>query len=156
MIFLKRRTRIASNFDKAENVWFTNPGTGQIGKVDAKTLKVTQWMPPTLNTYERRIRIDTDGTVWFGEYQKGKIGHFDPKTQNLRNMICPAARNLSLRDRHRSRSQRLVFLLLSGRDRPSRSQDGKNHRISVSTFGKHDSGILPRFRRPDVVRFAFQ
>lgn len=76
-------------FDKDENVWFTNPGTGQIGKVDAKTFKVTQWMPPTLNTYERRIVVDTDGTVWFGEFQKGKIGHFDPKTQAFREYDLP-------------------------------------------------------------------
>jgi virginiamycin B lyase len=77
------------DFDKDENVWFTNPGTGQIGKVDAKTLKVTQWTPPTLNTYERRIAVDTDGTVWFGEFQKGKIGHFDPKTQTFKEYDLP-------------------------------------------------------------------
>lgn len=76
-------------FDKDENVWFTNPGTGQIGKVDAKTLKVKQWMPPTLNTYERRIAVDTDQTVWFGEYQKGKIGHFDPKTESFKEYDVP-------------------------------------------------------------------
>jgi virginiamycin B lyase len=76
-------------FDKDENVWFTNPGTGQIGKVDAKTLKVKQWMPPTLNTYERRIAIDTDGTVWFGEFQKGKIGRFDPKTEAFKEYDVP-------------------------------------------------------------------
>lgn len=76
-------------FDQDENVWFTNPGTGQIGKVDAKTYKVTQWMPPTLNTYERRIVVDTDGTVWFGEFQKGKIGRFDPKTQTFKEYDLP-------------------------------------------------------------------
>jgi virginiamycin B lyase len=76
-------------FDKDENVWFTNPGTGQIGKVDAKTLKVKQWMPPTLNTYERRIAVDSDGTVWFGEFQKGKIGRFDPKTEAFKEYDVP-------------------------------------------------------------------
>jgi virginiamycin B lyase len=77
------------DFDKDENVWFTNPGTGQIGKVDAKTLKVTQWMPPTLNTYERRIAVDSDGTVWFGEFQKGKIGRFEPKTEKFKEYDVP-------------------------------------------------------------------
>ncbi len=76
-------------FDKDENVWFTNPGTGQIGKVDAKTLKVQQWMPPTLESYERRIALDTDGTVWFGEFQKGKIGRFDPKTETFKEYDVP-------------------------------------------------------------------
>jgi virginiamycin B lyase len=76
-------------FDKDENVWFTNPGTGQIGKVDAKTLKVTQWMPPTLETYERRITLDSDGAVWFGEFRAGKIGRFDPKTQTFKEYDLP-------------------------------------------------------------------
>jgi virginiamycin B lyase len=77
------------DFDKDQNVWFTNPGTGQIGKIDSKTLKVTQWMPPTLNSYERRIAVDSDGTVWFGEFQKGKIGRFDPKTQAFKEYDVP-------------------------------------------------------------------
>ena len=77
------------DFDKAGNVWFTNPGTGQIGKVDPKTLKVTEWTPPTPNTYERRIEVDSDGTAWFGEYQAGKIGHFDPKTETFKEYELP-------------------------------------------------------------------
>jgi len=81
------------DFDKEGNVWFTNPGTGQIGKVDAKTMKVKQWMPPTLNTYERRIAVDSDGTVWFGEYQKGKVGRFDPKTETFREYDVPGGQD---------------------------------------------------------------
>ena len=77
------------DFDKDDNVWFTNPGTGQIGKIDSKNLKVTQWMPPTLNSYERRIAVDSDGTVWFGEFQKGKIGRFDPKTESFKEYDVP-------------------------------------------------------------------
>ena len=76
-------------FDKDENVWFTNPGSGEIGKVDSKTLKVTQWLPPTHDSYERRLAIDSDGIVWFGEFQKGKIGRFDPKTQAFKEYDVP-------------------------------------------------------------------
>lgn len=76
-------------FDKEGNVWFTNPGTGQIGKIDSKTLKVTQWMPPTQGTYERRIVVDSDDTVWFGEFRAGKIGRFDPKTQTFKEYVVP-------------------------------------------------------------------
>jgi virginiamycin B lyase len=76
-------------FDKDENVWFTNPGTGEIGKVDAKTYKVKQWMPPTTESYERRLAIDPDGIVWFGEFQKGKIGRFDPKTETFKEYEVP-------------------------------------------------------------------
>ena len=77
------------DFDKDGNVWFTNPGTGQIGRVDAKTLKVKQWTPPTPNTYQRRIAVDTDGIVWFGEFRAGKIGRFDPKTESFKEYDCP-------------------------------------------------------------------
>ena len=77
------------DFDKDGNVWFTNPGTGQIGRVDAKTLKVKQWTPPTPNTYQRRIAVDTDGIVWFGEFRAGKIGRFDPKTETFKEYDCP-------------------------------------------------------------------
>ena len=87
--FMEADHTYSLTFDKDENVWFTNPGTGQLGKVDAKSLKVTQWMPPTLNSYERRLAIDTDGVVWFGEFQKGKIGRFDPKTQAFKEYGVP-------------------------------------------------------------------
>jgi virginiamycin B lyase len=77
------------DFDKDGNVWFTNPGTGQIGRVDAKTMKVKQWTPPTPNTYQRRIAVDTDGIVWFGEFRAGKIGRFDPKTETFKEYDVP-------------------------------------------------------------------
>jgi virginiamycin B lyase len=77
------------DFDKEGNVWFTNPGTGQIGKVDAKTMKVKQWTPPTPNTYQRRIAVDSDGTVWFGEFRAGKIGRFDPKAETFKEYDVP-------------------------------------------------------------------
>lgn len=75
--------------DNQGSVWFTNPGTGQIGRIDPETLKVTQWMPPTRDSYERRIVTDTDGTVWFGEFQAGKIGRFDPKSQTFKEYDLP-------------------------------------------------------------------
>ncbi len=77
------------DFDKEGNVWFSNPGTGQIGKVDSKTMKITQWAPPTPDTYERRIQLDAAGNVWFGEFRAGKIGRFDPKTQAFKEYDLP-------------------------------------------------------------------
>jgi virginiamycin B lyase len=75
--------------DKDGNIWFTNPGTGQIGKVDWKTLKIMQWTAPTKGGYERRIELDSNGIVWFGEYETGKIGRFDPSTQVFREYDLP-------------------------------------------------------------------
>jgi virginiamycin B lyase len=76
-------------FDAQGDVWFTDPGKGEIGKIDAKTLKVSEWAPPTIKGYERRIAIDPEGIVWFGEYQTGKIGRFDPKTEKFKEYDLP-------------------------------------------------------------------
>jgi virginiamycin B lyase len=80
--------------DKDGNMWFTNPGTGQIGKADWKTLKIKQWMVPTKDGYERRIELDSQGIVWFGEYQNGKIGRFDPKTESFKEYDLPGGKDV--------------------------------------------------------------
>ena len=71
---------------------------GRIGKVDAKTLKVTKWIPPTATGTPRRIEIDGDGIVWFAEFEAGKISAFDPEPSASRNTPSPA------RGRRRTRS----------------------------------------------------
>jgi virginiamycin B lyase len=61
---------------------------GKIGKIDAKTEKVTQWSPPTQGT-PQRLAIDSDGIVWFGERSGHKIGRFDPKTETFKEFPLP-------------------------------------------------------------------
>jgi virginiamycin B lyase len=76
--------------DKAGNCWFAEyTKDGKIGKVDAKTLKVTKWAPPTQDARPRRIQIDSDGTVWFAEFRAGAIGRFDPKTETFKEYSLP-------------------------------------------------------------------
>ncbi len=76
--------------DKDGNCWFAEfVPNGKIGRVDAKTLKVTKWAPPTPDARPRRIQIDPDGSVWFAEFQAGKIGHFDPKTETFKEFTLP-------------------------------------------------------------------
>jgi virginiamycin B lyase len=80
--------------DKDGNMWFTNPGTGQIGKADWKTLKITQWTVPTKDGYERRLKFDSNGILWFGEYENGKIGRFDPKTETFQEYDLPGGKDV--------------------------------------------------------------
>jgi len=80
--------------DKEGNIWFTNPGTGQIGKADWKTLKIKQWDPPTKDGYERRLEFDSSGILWFGEFQNGKIGRFDPKTEAFKEYDLPGGKDV--------------------------------------------------------------
>jgi hypothetical protein len=142
-------------FDKAGNVWFTNPGTGQIGEVDAETLKVTQWMPPTKDTYERRIRIDTDGAV--RRIPEGKDRPLRSENSDVQGIRFARGRKvLPVRAWYRRGSWHLVLLVLSGCDWSSRSADREGDRISVSAFRKYDAGILSRFGGTNVVRVAVQ
>ncbi len=76
--------------DKDQNLWFAEyTENGQIGKVDAKTLKVQKWALPTKDGRPRRIQIDTDGTVWFAEFKSGMLGRFDPKTEKMTEFALP-------------------------------------------------------------------
>jgi virginiamycin B lyase len=75
--------------DKNGDVWFTNPRENKIGKVDGKTMKVTQWSPPTADAYPRRMEIASDGMIWSGEFNAGKMARFDPKTQTFKEYPLP-------------------------------------------------------------------
>jgi virginiamycin B lyase len=79
--------------DKAGNVWFAElKRDGRIGKVDAKTLLTTKWIPPTATGTPRRIEVDNDGVVWFAEYDAGKISAFDPRTERFKEFALPGPR----------------------------------------------------------------
>jgi virginiamycin B lyase len=79
--------------DKDENVWFSEfMKDGKIGKIDAKTGKVTKYTQPTPASWPRRLKIDAQGTVWFCEYEAGKIGRFDPKTETFKEYSLPGGR----------------------------------------------------------------
>jgi len=76
--------------DKDGNCWFAEYAqNGQIGKIDAKTLKVTKWKLPTADARPRRIQIAADGTIWFAEFKSGAIGRFDPKTTAMKEFPLP-------------------------------------------------------------------
>ena len=77
--------------DQEGNAWFTElTPSGKVGKVDAKTLKVTKYTLPTQNGRPRRIEVDDKGIVWFAEFDGGKIGRLDPKTGRSPSSSCPA------------------------------------------------------------------
>jgi virginiamycin B lyase len=75
--------------DKNGDVWFTNIFTDKIGKVDAKTDKVSFWTLPTRNAYPRRMEIGPDGMIYSGEFLGGKMARFDPKTQTFKEFPLP-------------------------------------------------------------------
>jgi virginiamycin B lyase len=77
--------------DSKSNAYFCDIEGGNIGRVDAKTGKVTLFKTPTLNSGPRRLSLDSQGRVWFGEYYANKLGMFDPKTEQFREWTPPTA-----------------------------------------------------------------
>ena len=75
--------------DKAGTIWFTQmTKTGNIGKVDPNTLKVTKYIPPSRER-PRRIQVGADGMIWFCIFDAGKIARFDPGTETFKEFALP-------------------------------------------------------------------
>jgi virginiamycin B lyase len=69
--------------DSHNNAYFTDFANEHIGRVDAKTGKISLWQTPTLHSAPRRGQMDSEDRLWFGEYRAGKIGMFDTKTEHF-------------------------------------------------------------------------
>ena len=75
--------------DAQNNAWFTVLGRQDIGKVDAKTGKISIYPLPTQRSAPRRGTIDAQGRFWFGENRANKIGVIDTKTQEVQEWSLP-------------------------------------------------------------------
>jgi virginiamycin B lyase len=75
--------------DPQNNVYFTVMGREDIGKIEAKTGKITIYPTPTKGSGPRRGMLDQDGRLWFGENRADRIGMFDTKTQQFKEWVAP-------------------------------------------------------------------
>jgi virginiamycin B lyase len=75
--------------DSENNAYFTVFGADKIGRIDAKTGKITLYKTPTPNSSPRRGSMGSQGRLWFGEYQGNRIGMFDTKTQQFHEWVPP-------------------------------------------------------------------
>ena len=69
--------------DSHNNAYFTDFANEHIGRVDAKTGKISLWQTPTMHSAPRRGQMDSQDRLWFGEYRAGKIGMFDTRTERF-------------------------------------------------------------------------
>jgi hypothetical protein len=60
-----------------------------IGKIDAKTGKVTWYPLPTANGRARRMNIDDQDRILVAEYRGNKIAMFDPATEKFTEWPLP-------------------------------------------------------------------
>jgi virginiamycin B lyase len=74
--------------DKNGTVWFSSFGEQNLGKLDPKTGKVTEFpIPehkPGFPTGLLGLRPDADGNLWFGNMYQATIAKFDPKSETFK------------------------------------------------------------------------
>jgi virginiamycin B lyase len=75
--------------DSHNNLWLAEFDDGHLGKIDAKTLQVTWYTPPTLHSRLRRIEIDDQDRITIAEYRSSKVAVFDPKTEQFTEYALP-------------------------------------------------------------------
>ena len=86
--------------DKDGSAWYTNFGEQNIGKLDPKTGKVTEYQLPELKKGWPQgslgLRPDKDGHLWFGMMYQGAIGRFDPKAEKVTTYSLPPEMNKAM------------------------------------------------------------
>ena len=75
--------------DDHNNAYFTVMGREDIGRVDAKTGKITIYPTPTKDSGPRRAMMNPQGQFWFAENRGDKIGMFDTATAEMREWPLP-------------------------------------------------------------------
>ena len=75
--------------DSQNNGYFTVFGADQIGRIDAKTGKITLYKTPTPNSSPRRGSMDSRGHLWFAEFRGNRIGMFDTETERFQEWTPP-------------------------------------------------------------------
>ena len=75
--------------DSRNNAYFTDFEQGQIGRIDAKTGKITFYQTPTPNSRPRRAWMDSDDRFWFAEYRGNRVGMFDTRTERIQEWLAP-------------------------------------------------------------------
>ena len=75
--------------DLENNLYLLDFSSSNVGKLDAKTGKLTVYRSPIPNSRPRRGRVDEQNRLWFAEYGGNAIGMLDPKTENVQNWVVP-------------------------------------------------------------------
>ncbi len=75
--------------DSRNNAFFTDFRQHHIGRIDAKTGKVTLYETPTKGSSPRRGSMDSKDRLWFGEYRGHNIGMLDTRTGAIKEWKPP-------------------------------------------------------------------
>ncbi len=75
--------------DSKNNLWMAEYTRGNIGKIDAKTKKVTWYPLPTANARARRMVIDDQDRLLITEYRGNKVALFDTRSEKVSEIALP-------------------------------------------------------------------
>jgi virginiamycin B lyase len=75
--------------DSHNNAYFTDFYAEHIGRIDAKTGKISLFPTPTRASAPRRAQMDAEDRLWIGEYRGNRIAMFDTKTQGFTEWEAP-------------------------------------------------------------------
>jgi virginiamycin B lyase len=75
--------------DAQNNLYFLDFGDQNIGRVDAKTLRVTLYPTPTTYSRPRRGMLDAAGELWFAEFAVNQIGMFETNAERFHEWPLP-------------------------------------------------------------------
>ena len=75
--------------DSQNNGYFLVLGSSDVGRIDAKTGKITIYKTPTAGSGPRRGMMDAQNRLWFGENNGDRIGMFDTRTEQFQEWAAP-------------------------------------------------------------------
>jgi streptogramin lyase len=82
-------------------VWYSSFGEANLGKLDPRTGRVTEYPLPEIKpgfpTGSLGLRSDRDGNLWLGMMYQGSLARFDKKTESFRIWSLPKAANIARR-----------------------------------------------------------
>jgi streptogramin lyase len=85
----KRATIYQVISDSQNNLWMAEFVSGHLGKIDAKTTKVTWYPVPTPNARARRMNIDAQDRITVTEYRGNKVALFDTRAEKFTEYDLP-------------------------------------------------------------------
>jgi virginiamycin B lyase len=75
--------------DSKNNGFFLVMGAEDVGRIDARTGKITIYKTPTPGSGPRRGMMDAQDRLWFGENRADRIGMFDTRTATFQEWAPP-------------------------------------------------------------------
>ena len=127
--------------DHENNLYLLDFSSSNIGKLDAKTGKLTAYRSPIQSRGRVAAASMSNNRLWFAEYGGNAIGMLDPKTEKIQEWVPPTPWARALRRRHRQERRSLDRLDAERPRVAARSQDRRVRRISVAEDHQYPPGV---------------